>query len=177
MSPLIRPSTPHDLPAITRLYAHHVLHGSGSFEIDPPDLVEMTRRREEVLSRGLPYLVAEHEGQVVGYAYANVFRPRPAYRFAVENSVYVDATRPRAGVGRALMQALIARCETAGMRQMVAVIGDSANQGSIGLHTALGFQPAGVLRSTGWKHGRWLDTVFMQRPLGCGDTQAPPAQA
>ena len=173
MNPLIRPSTPDDLTAITRIYAHHVVHGTGSFEIDPPDVADMTRRRDDVLSRGLPYLVAELDQQVVGYAYANVFRPRPAYRFAVENSVYVDATQHRSGLGRALMQSLIERCEAAGMRQMVAVIGDSANQGSIGLHTSLGFQPAGVLRSTGWKHGRWLDTVFMQRPLGPGDSQAP----
>jgi phosphinothricin acetyltransferase len=177
MKPLIRPSTLDDLSAITRIYAHHVLHGTGSFEIDPPDVAEMTRRREDVLSRGLPYLVAELDQQVVGYAYANVFRPRPAYRFAVENSVYVDATQHRSGLGRALMHVLLERCETAGMRQMVAVIGDSANLGSIGLHTSMGFQPAGVLRSTGWKQGRWLDTVFMQRPLGPGDSQAPAAGA
>ena len=170
----IRPSTNVDLLAITRIYAHHVVHGRGSFELDPPDLAEMTRRREDVLSRHLPYLVAEWASEVVGYAYANVFRPRPAYRFAVEDSVYVDANHAGRGIGRALMLELLHRCEAAGMRQMVAVIGDSDNHGSIALHASLGFEHAGLLRSTGWKHGRWLDTVLMQRSLGPGDTEDAP---
>lgn len=173
----LRTSTSSDLAAITRIYAHHVLHGTGSFEIDPPDITEMSARRDQVLARGLPYLVAEQDGLVIGYAYANVFRPRPAYRTTVENSVYVAATHAGQGIGRVLMSELIQQCEAAGMRQMIAVIGDSANQGSIGLHKALGFQPAGLLRSSGWKHGRWLDTVLMQRALGPGDSQGLPPEA
>jgi L-amino acid N-acyltransferase YncA len=170
----IRSSIDADLPAITRIYTHHVLQGSGSFEIEPPDETEMRRRREDVLYRQLPYLVAQQGTEVVGYAYANVFRPRPAYRFSAEDSVYVDARYLGQGIGRALLQELVQRCEAAGMRQMVAVIGDSANHGSIALHASLGFKPAGVLRSTGWKHGRWLDTVMMQRALGPGDSLGIP---
>ena len=173
--PLIRPSLDTDLPAITAIYAHHVMHGRGSFELSPPDLAEMARRRLDVLGKGLPFLCAEENGQVQGYAYANHFRPRPAYRFSVENSVYVAADAPRQGLGRALMAELMRQCELAGARQMIAVIGDSANAGSIGLHTALGFRPAGVLKSSGWKHGQWLDTVLMQRALGQGDQDAPQA--
>lgn len=171
--PLIRPSLDTDLSAITAIYAHHVTHGRGSFELTPPDTAEMARRRQDVLDKGWPFLVAEENGQVQAYAYANHFRPRPAYRFSVENSVYVTPDLPRKGLGRALMAELMRLCELAGARQMIAVIGDSANHGSIGLHTSLGFQPVGVFKSSGWKHDRWLDTVFMQRSLGLGDQQAP----
>ena len=157
-----------DLAAITGIYAHHVLHGTGSFEIEPPDETEIARRHAVVVQAGWPYLVAEHEGRIVGYAYANQYRPRPAYRFCVEDSVYVAADSHRGGVGRSLVRELIDRCTAIGARQMIAVIGDSANTGSIGLHRALGFETVGVLRDTGWKFGRWLDTVYMQRTLGEG---------
>lgn len=169
----VRPSKDADVPAITALYAHHVLTGTGSFELTAPTEAEMGSRRSTVLGNGLPYLVAELDGRVVGFAYANHFRPRPAYRFSVENSVYVAPDAPRRGVGRLLMAELIARCEAAGCRQMLAVIGDSANAGSIGLHAALGFRPTGVFTHTGWKFDRWLDTVLMQRELGQGG-QTPP---
>jgi L-amino acid N-acyltransferase YncA len=157
-----------DLASVTGIYAHHVLHGTGSFEIEPPDEAEMRRRYAAVTQAGWPYLVAEVDGRVVGYAYANQFRPRPAYRYCVEDSVYVSPGVQRSGAGRALVGALIQRCEAIGARQMIAVIGDSANAASIGLHAALGFEVVGVLRSTGWKFDRWLDTVYMQRPLGKG---------
>ena len=135
----------------------------------------MGKRRADVLSKGLPYLVAEQDGSVVGYAYANWFRPRPAYRFSVENSVYVHPEVRRGGIARLLMAELLARCEIAGARQMIAVIGDSANAGSIGLHSFMGFTHIGTLKSTGWKFGRWLDTVYMQRSIGLGDSTAPAA--
>jgi len=163
-----------DLPAIQAIYAHWVTHGTGSFELEAPSHDEISKRRADVLSKGLPYLVAEADGQVVGYAYANWFRPRPAYRFSVENSVYVHPDARRGGVARLLMVELLARCEIAGARQMVAVIGDSANAGSVGLHTALGFHHIGTLNSMGWKFDRWLDTVLMQRSLGPGDTMPAP---
>jgi phosphinothricin acetyltransferase len=169
----IRPSTADDLPAITAIYAWNVDHGTGTFELEPPDLAEMTRRRDDVLSKGLPWLVAERGGQVLGYAYANHFRPRRAYRFCLEDSIYLaDAARGQ-GIGRLLLAELVARCEAAGARQMLAVIGDSANAGSIGVHRALGFEHTGILRSAGWKFGRWLDVVLMQKPLGPGDTAEP----
>lgn len=167
---LLRSAVVADLPAIQSIYAYWVLHGTGSFELEPPVLDEMTRRRTDVVTKGLPYLVAEADGALAGYAYANWFRPRPAYRFSVENSVYVHPNQHRCGVARLLMAELMARCEVAGARQMVAVIGDSANAGSVGLHAALGFRHIGTLQSTGWKFDRWLDTVLMQRSLGAGDT-------
>ena len=170
---LIRNAVDADLPAIAAIYAHWVTHGTGSFELEPPSVDEMSKRRADVLSKGLPYLVAEQGGAIVGYAYANWFRPRPAYRFSVENSVYVDKGVHRGGVARLLMAELMTRCEIAGARQMIAVIGDSANAGSVGLHTAMGFRHIGTLQSTGWKFDRWLDTVFMQRQLGFGDTTPP----
>ena len=173
MPPLIRPSLDTDVPAITAIYAHHVQHGSGSFEVTAPLEQEMSKRRQSVLDNGLPYLIAEINGQPMGFAYANVFRPRPAYRFTVENSVYVHHQAGRMGMARALMAELMVRCAQAGARQMIAVIGDSGNMGSIGLHHALGFQHVGLMRSTGWKHQRWLDTVLMQRALGLGDATAP----
>lgn len=170
---ILRPSTPEDLPAIQRIYAWNVSHGTGTFELDPPSLDEMTRRREDVLSKGLPWLVAERDGQVLGYAYANHFRPRPAYRFSLEDSIYLDPAARGQGLGRRLLEKLIRRCEAAGARQMFAVIGDSANAGSLGLHRACGFEEVGVMRSAGWKFDAWRDVVIMQRALGPGDTDAP----
>ena len=172
---LVRPSTEADLPAIQAIYQHAVLNGTGTFETDPPELAEMARRRQEVLSRSLPWLVAEAQGQVLGYAYANYFRPRLAYRFCVEDSIYLHPDSQGRGVGRLLLAELIARCEAAGARQMVAVIGDSKNAGSIGVHTALGFEHTGMLKNSGWKFGRWLDVVLMQRQLGEGAQTSPEA--
>ncbi|RTL39364.1 MAG: N-acetyltransferase family protein [Burkholderiales bacterium] len=173
-SPLtLRPSTEADLPAIQAIYAHAVEHGTGTFETEVPSLEEMGRRRVEVLSRNLPWLVADRGGVILGYAYANYFRPRLAYRFCVEDSIYLAPTAQGQGVGRLLLAELIARCEAAGSRQMLAVIGDGQNAGSIGVHTALGFEHTGVLKSAGWKFGRWLDVVLMQRTLGPGDSGAP----
>jgi len=170
---LIRDANDSDLPTITAIYAHWVTHGRASFELDPPDLAEMTRRRATVVAGGYPYLVAEHDDEVLGYAYAGLYRARPAYRFTVENSVYVRPGGARQGAGRALLDALVARCAEAGFRLMIAVIGDSANAPSIGLHRAAGFQPAGLLPGTGWKHGQWVDTVLMTRELGEGRTTQP----
>ena len=173
MQPIVRPSTDEDLAGIQVIYAHHVLHGLGSFEETPPDAAEMARRRAEILGRGLPYLVAELEGAVVGYAYAGAYRPRPAYRHTVENSVYVAAGQAGRGIGRALLADLIVRCAATGARQMIAVIGDSGNVGSIALHAAQGFAYSGLLRAVGFKHGRWVDSVIMQRALGPGDCTLP----
>jgi phosphinothricin acetyltransferase len=170
---LVRDSREEDVPALTAIYAHWVRHGRASFELDPPTEAEMARRRRAVLDQGYDHLVAEAGGRVLGYAYAAAFRTRPAYRFTVENSVYVAPGLHRAGAGRALMEALIARCMAKGFRLMVAVIGDSANAASIGLHAAMGFRHAGLLPGTGWKHGRWVDTVLMTRPLGEGTASAP----
>ncbi len=169
---LLRNATDVDLVAIQAIYEHWVAHGTGSFELAVPAVAELAKRRADVLSKGLPYLVCEDAGQVHGYAYANWFRPRLAYRFSVENSVYVHPDSRRGGVARLLMAELLTRCEQAGARQMIAVIGDSANTGSICLHASLGFRHVGVMQSTGWKFDRWLDTVFMQRSLGLGDSCA-----
>lgn len=174
MQPIVRSSREGDIPAITAIYDHAVRYGRASFELDPPDAAEMARRRAAVLAGGYPHLVAEYDGVVVGYAYASAWRARPAYRFSVENSVYVAADQHRRGVGHVLMKALIARCEEAGFRLMVAVIGDSANAASIGLHAAHGFTHTGVLPGVGWKHDQWLDTVLMTRPLGAGRSAPPP---
>ncbi len=172
--PSVRASTPQDLPAITRIYAHHVLHGTGSFETEAPSEAEMTRRRDEVLSRQLPYLVAEDDdGQILGFAYANWFKARPAYRFSAEDSIYVADGQHGRGLGRLLMDALIEHCEAAGVRKLIAVIGDSNNLGSVGVHRAAGFSQVGVMRSVGWKFGRWLDIVMMEKTLGDGDNSAP----
>ena len=173
----LRPSTEADLPAITAIYGHHVQHGTGTFETECPDQTEMARRRHDVLGKGLPWLVAERDGQVLGYAYANHFRPRLAYRFCLEDSIYLAPEAQGLGLGKLLLSELIARCEALGARQMLAVIGDSANAGSIGLHRSLGFAPTGLLKSSGWKFGRWLDVVLMQRSLGTGDQTAPQDQA
>jgi len=170
----IRGSRDEDVAAIQAIYAHHVLHGTASFELEPPDLDEIGRRRADVLRGGFPYLVAEHGGRVLGYAYANLFRTRPAYRFMLEDSIYIDPGAIGRGIGRTLLAELIAASEAVGCRQMLAVIGDSANVASIGLHAACGFRFAGVMRASGWKFGRWLDTVLMQRELGEGFGSPPP---
>ncbi len=171
----VRASREADLPALTGIYAHHVLTGLASFEIEPPDEAEMGRRRADVLKRGLPYFVADRGGQVVGFAYAAPYRARPAYRFTVEDSVYVHRDHVGHGVGATLLAVLIAACERAGCRQMIAVIGDSDNHASIKLHERCGFVLAGLLPSAGFKFGRWVDSVLMQRALGEGD-RTPPAE-
>jgi len=173
MSLLVRPSLASDLPRITAIYAHAVIHGTASFELDPPDLAEMTRRRSVLLEGGFPYLVAEQDGDLVGYAYAGPYRPRPAYRSTVEDSIYVDPAAQRQGVGRRLLEALIRECEARDFRLMVAVIGDEESHGSIGLHRSMGFELSGVIEGIGYKHGRWLSTVLMRRPLGPGMSQPP----
>ena len=173
----IRPATGADMDAIAAIYAHHVRHGTASFEIDPPDAAEIARRWSDVERRNLPYLVSEVNGAVVGYAYASPYRPRAAYRFTVENSVYVHPACLGRGLGRILLWALIDACRQRGCRQMIAVIGDSANIASIRLHESFGFRRAGVLRAVGLKFGRWLDTVLMQLPLGGGEHPEPIAQA
>jgi phosphinothricin acetyltransferase len=170
---IIRPCEERDLKAITRIYAHAVATGAASFELAPPDASEMRRRCAALLADGYPYLVGELAGAIAGYAYAGAYRPRPAYRNTVENSVYVAADHHGRGIGRRLLAALIEEAAQRGFRQMVAVIGDSANLPSIKLHEALGFAAVGVLRSVGWKHGRWLDCVLMQRALGVGDSEPP----
>lgn len=172
-APIIRPSRDADVAAITAIYGHHVLHGVASFEETPPSAEEMARRRAAILGHGLPYLVAEADGRVVGYCYAGPFRPRAGYRFTLEDSIYVDAAEVGRGVGRALMTPLLARCEELGYRQMVAVIGGRETVGSIRLHEAVGFAHAGVLPASGFKFGRWIDIVLMQRALGPGATTLP----
>src|SRR5262249_38130558 len=154
-------------------YAHAVRFGTASFEIEPPDEAEMTRRQRALIDNGYPYLVAESGGTVLGYAYAGPYRARPAYRFSVENSIYVAPEAHRGGVGRLLLDRLIAEAETRGYRQMIAVIGDSAQAASIGLHRAAGFRMIGNIEAVGFKHGRWLDSVLMQRALGPGDSTMP----
>jgi phosphinothricin acetyltransferase len=171
----IRPATESDADALAAIYGHHVLHGFGTFEEVPPSAAEMDERRRAIAAHGLPYLVAEEAGQVLGYAYAGPFRPRAAYRFAVEDSVYIAPGQAGKGVGRAVLSAVLDACEDLGMRQVVAVIGDSQNAASIGLHRSLGFEHAGVGRSLGFKHGRWVDIVWMQKPLGAGDAALPDA--
>jgi len=165
---LIRPSRPDDLAAITAIYAWNVGHGTGTFEVEAPDRAEMERRRADVLLKKLPWLVLERAAAVVGYAYANQFRPRPAYRFCLEDSVYLAPDAVGFGFGRLLLAELLARCEAAGARQMLAVIGDSANAGSIGVHRSLGFAHVGTIAAAGWKFDRWCDVVLMQKGLGFG---------
>lgn len=167
---VIRPAAAADVPAITAIYRPAVLHGTATFEIDPPSQAEMLQRLEDIAAAGFPYLAAERAGEVIGYAYVNHHRTRPAYRFVVEDSIYVAEAAQGEGVGRALLDALIVACEARGFRQMIAVIGDSRQFGSIALHRAAGFAFAGTLHSVGFKFGRWIDSVTMQRPLGPGDT-------
>jgi L-amino acid N-acyltransferase YncA len=171
----IRPTVAADLPFITAIYDHAVRFGTATFELVPPDLAEMTRRFDALMDGGFPYLVAALDGRVVGYAYAGAYRPRPAYRFTVENSVYLEPAIHRRGIGLQLLQRLIVESEYRDYRQMIAVIGDSANAGSIGVHTRCGFQMIGTHPNVGFKFGRWLDTVMMQLPLGDGAGTLPAA--
>lgn len=173
MTVAVRPALLADIPAITRIYAHAVDHGTASFELTAPDEGEMTRRFNELTTGGFPYLVAVIDGTVVGYAYAGPYRARPAYRFTVENSVYVAHDSHRRGVGKALLEALIEASTEKGFRLMVAVIGDSNQAASIGLHEAAGFKHAGVFENIGYKFDRWLDSVLMQRALGPGASKPP----
>ena len=168
-----RPARPADIPAITRIYADAVRHGTASFELAPPDEAEMARRRDALLAGGFPYLVADVEGEVAGFAYAGPYRARPAYRFTVEDSVYIAPQAQRRGIGRALLDQLIVACEARGYRQMIAVIGDSSQTPSIALHEAAGFRRVGTFEAVGFKFGRWLDSVLMQRPLCKGATTTP----
>jgi L-amino acid N-acyltransferase YncA len=169
----VRPASPQDLPAVQSIYAYHVLHGLASFEEEPPPVEEMQRRFADVTGQGLPYLVAEEKGEILGYGYCSLYRTRSAYRYTLEDSIYVKEGRQGKGIGKMILTELIARCEALQYRQMIAVIGDSANAGSIKLHASLGFVRAGVLRSSGFKFGRWVDSVTMQRPLGKGDGTKP----
>jgi L-amino acid N-acyltransferase YncA len=169
----IRLAEDADLPAITEIYEHAVRHGTATFELVPPDLAEMTRRYRALIDGGFPYFVATIDQSVVGYAYAGAYRPRPAYRFTVENSIYLRPSSHRRGIGLQLLQRLIIECEARGYRQMIAVIGDSANAGSIGVHTKTGFTLIGTHPNVGFKFGRWLDTVMMQRSLGEGASTVP----
>lgn len=169
----LRPANPADIPEITAIYAHAVLHGTASWEWEQPSEEEMARRMKALLDGRFPYLAAERDGRILGYAYAGPYRPRAAYRWIVEDSIYIAPDMQGKGVGGALLAELIATCQLQGFRQMIAVIGDSASAGSIALHRSLGFRDAGVIRSAGWKFDRWLDQVLMQRSLGDGD-EAPP---
>ncbi|MBX3482421.1 GNAT family N-acetyltransferase [Phenylobacterium sp.] len=170
---IIRAATPDDAGALAAIYGHHVRHGLGTFEEEPPPPAEMARRLADIAGLGLPYLVAEDDGVVLGYAYAGPFRQRPAYRYTLEDSVYIAPDAIGKGVGRAVLGAVIEACEGLGVRQLVAVIGDSGNAASIGLHAALGFTHQGVGRAFGFKHGRWVDIVWMQKALGGGDLTSP----
>lgn len=169
----VRDLSPADLEAVTRIYNHHVAHGTGTFDETARSVAELAEKYETVRTAGLPWLVAEDDGGILGYAYAGLFHTRSAYRFTIEDSVYIDPAFHRRGVGRALLAELVARCEALGFRQMLAVIGDSENHGSIELHRSLGFAHRGICRSLGLKFGRWLDVVYMQRSLGEGDSAAP----
>ncbi len=172
--PLIRSSRDEDITAITAIYRHHVLTGTGTFEIDPPTEPDMAARRADVLAKSLPYLVIEDAGQVLGFAYCNWFKPRPAYRFSAEDSIYMAVDATHKGLGKALLTELCAQAERAGVRKLLAVIGDSANTGSIGVHRSVGFTPVGTITSCGWKFDRWLDVVMMEKPIGAGNST--PAQ-
>ncbi len=167
---LIRPSLETDIPAIQAIYAHHVLHGTGTFETEPPSVADIAARRADVLGKSLPYLVLEQDGQVQGFAYANWFKPRPAYRFSVEDSIYMAQGAGGKGLGKLLLTELLAQLERGGIRKSMAVIGDSANAGSIGVHRACGFTQIGIVKSCGWKFGQWRDIVLMEKTLGLGDS-------
>jgi phosphinothricin acetyltransferase len=174
--PLIRPSGAADVPHIAAIYQHHVLTGTGTFEIDPPSTADMAARRDDVLGKGLPFLVLEDDGQVRGFTYCNWFKPRPAYRFSAEDSIYLDPHVAGRGWGSLLLTELVGQAERAGVRSLIAVIGDSGNAASIAVHRVCGFAHAGVLPGCGWKFGRWLDVVLMQRAIGDGQ-RSPPAQS
>jgi len=169
----LRPARLTDIPAITRIYAHAVKTGTASFELEPPTEAEMARRMQVLLDGKFPYFIAEIDSKVAGYAYASLYRPRPAYRFTVEDSVYVAPDMHRRGIGKVLLQKLIEACTAKGFRQMIAVIGDSDQAASIGVHRACGFEPSGNLKNIGWKFEKWLDTPLMQRSLGPGATKVP----
>ncbi len=171
--PAIRPSETQDIPAITALYAHHVLHGTGTFELDPPRLEEIAGRRRDVLAKGLPYLVAVEGQRLLGFAYCNWFKPRPAYRYSAEDSIYLATDAQGRGLGRALLAELSEQARRAGVRKLIAVIGDSTNAGSIELHRSVGFAHVGMLKAVGWKFNQWRDVVLMDRTLGLGDTAWP----
>ncbi len=174
---IIRAATDGDVAAIAAIYGHHVLHGTGTFEETPPPEAEIAARIAAVRALGLPYLVAaDGGGQVAGFAYASAFRPRPAYRYTAEDSVYIHPDQMGRGLGKALVAEVVAACEALGVRQIIAVIGDSANAGSIGLHRSLGFEDAGVGRAFGFKFGRWVDVVWMQKTLGVGSNALPDGQ-
>jgi phosphinothricin acetyltransferase len=170
---LVRPARAADMAAVQAIYGHHVRYGLASFEDDAPNVEEITRRWQDVVAKQLPYVVAEAAGEVLGYAYAGPYRTRPAYRYTLENSVYVREGVQQRGVGQAVMRVVLAECEARGYRQMIAVIGDSANEGSIRLHERLGFQRVGLLTAVGYKFGRWVDSVLMQRSLGEGMASPP----
>jgi len=169
----LRPAQPDDLASIHSIYAHHVLHGLASFEEEPPSVDELARRYRDVIGRGLPYLVAEYGIDIAGYGYCSPYRARSAYRYALEDSIYIRHDMTGRGVGKRLLEELVQQCEALGYRQIIAVIGDSANTASIGVHAACGFLRVGTLRSVGFKFGRWVDSVTMQRPLGAGDASRP----
>lgn len=171
--PIIRPSQTQDLSGICTIYAHHVATGTGTFELTSPTLSEMASRREDVLAKGLPYLVAVDGGHVLGFAYCNWFKPRPAYRFSAEDSIYMAPHANGRGLGRALLTELTIKAQQVGVRKLIAVIGDSNNVASIGVHRSVGFTPVGILKSCGWKFDRWLDVVLMEMALGLGDTCHP----
>ena len=169
----MRAALPEDIPAIHAIYSHHVLKGLASFEEEPPSAAELRRRYEQVSAKNLPYLVADFGGAVAGYGYCALYRARSAYRYALEDSVYVRPDAQGRGVGAALLAELIRQCEALGYRQLIAVIGDSAHAASIGLHASQGFLRVGTLRSVGFKFGRWVDSIIMQRALGAGDATKP----
>ncbi len=175
-SPLIRPRHDDDMAAITAIYNHHVLHGASSWELTPPDQAEMTKRAHALEDDGYPYLVADLDGKVVGYAYAGAYRPRPAYRYTVEHSIYIHNDLRRGGIGKALMMSLIDACQARGYRQLMGIIGDSNNQQSIEFHENIGFEHVGCVKNIGYKFGRWMDQVLMQRSLGDG-AETPPDSA
>lgn len=173
MTLTIRPSRDEDIAAITAIYAHHVLHGTGTFETEPPSEADMTTRRADVLGKNLPYLVAEDDGEVLGFAYCNWFKPRPAYRFSAEDSIYMSEAARGKGLGTQLLAALSQAAEAVGVRKLIAVIGDSANIGSVGVHRSQGFTHVGVLKDCGWKFDAWRDVVLMEKVLGEGSRTKP----
>jgi L-amino acid N-acyltransferase YncA len=173
MTLTLRPSHDDDIAAITAIYAHHVQNGTGTFETEPPSAADMAARRADVLGKGLPYLVAERDGELLGFAYCNWFKPRPAYRFSAEDSIYLAEAARGQRIGTQLLAALCEAAQSVGVRKLIAVIGDSANAGSVGVHRAQGFTHVGVLKDCGWKFGRWLDVVLMEKSLGAGSTSAP----